>query len=81
MIDIVDSAVHVQNLLPTHRQLISDTVSKTLGLGQTKTESVIEHYNVGSVEFWYFLLAGILSTFFSTSDLLAGSQQKQTLKI
>ena len=44
MVDIVDSSVDVQHLLPTHGQLISNTVSKALRLGQAEKESFIFNF-------------------------------------
>ena len=44
MVDIVDPSVDVQHLFPAHRQLISNTVSKALRLGQAEKESFIFNF-------------------------------------
>ena len=39
VVDIVNPSVDVQHLLPSHGQLISNTVSEALRLGETENES------------------------------------------
>ena len=39
MVDIVNPSVDVQHLLPSHGQLISNTVSEALRLGEAENES------------------------------------------
>ena len=41
MVDIVNTSVDVQHLLPAHWQLIAHAVSKTLGLGQAEIKENI----------------------------------------
>ena len=41
MVDIVDTSVDVQDLLPTHGEFIAHAVSEALGLGEAAKRSIL----------------------------------------